>query len=145
MTTKEKKEQEGVVRENNAKVRRQKRDARKEARKQHGIAVAKFVKTPPRKIRLVADMIRGKSVFDASCILEFTNKRAAKTLAKVLRSAVYNAAGNGLDGDNLYVSTVYVDQGPAFKRWLPRARGRATVVKKYTSHITVHVSEREDA
>lgn len=108
-------------------------------------AVAKFVRTAPRKLRLVADMIRGKKANEAVNLLEFTNKRAARTLNKVLKSAIANAENNHeLDPAKLVVSTTYIDQGPMFKRFIPRSRGRATPVLKYGSHITVIVRQRQE-
>ncbi len=109
-------------------------------------AVAKYVRTAPRKLRLVADLIRGKSVNEARVILQFTAKRAAATLQKVLESAIANAENNAeLDAEDLNVYRVFVDEGPTMKRWIPRARGRASGVKKRTSHITVVVKPREEA
>ncbi len=108
-------------------------------------AVAKFIRTAPRKLRLVADMIRGKKAQEAVNLLEFTNKRAARTLNKVLKSAIANAENNHeLDGSKLVVSQAYIDQGPMFKRYLPKSRGRATPVLKYGSHITVEVRQRQE-
>jgi large subunit ribosomal protein L22 len=101
-------------------------------------AVAKYVRTAPRKLRLVADMIRGRKAKEAQDLLNFTPKRAAKTLLKVLQSAMANAENNlNLDKDRLTVCTTFIDQGPAIKRFIPRSRGRASSVLKYSSHITV--------
>lgn len=109
-------------------------------------AIARYIRTAPRKLRLVADMIRGKSVNDSRIILQFTNKRAARTLAKVLDSAIANAENNeDLEAESLVVHRVYVDEGPVMKRWTPRARGRASQIQKRTSHITVVVRQREEA
>ncbi len=108
-------------------------------------AIAKYVRTAPRKMRLVVDAIRGRSVEDARNILNFTPKRAARTLVKVLNSAVANAENNHeLDPDRLFVWRAFVDQGPAVKRFIPRARGRASGVKKYTSHVTIELKVREE-
>jgi large subunit ribosomal protein L22 len=101
-------------------------------------AVAKYVRTAPRKLRLVADMIRGRKANEAQDLLNFTPKRAAKTLLKVLQSAMANAENNhNLDKDRLTVCTTFIDQGPVIKRFIPRSRGRASSVLKYSSHITV--------
>ena len=109
-------------------------------------AVAKYIRTSPRKIRLVADLIRGKAVNEARVILQFTPKRAAITLQKVLESAIANAENNeDLEAENLTVHKVFVDEGPTMKRWTPRARGRASAIKKRTSHVTVVVKPREEA
>ena len=101
-------------------------------------AVAKWVRMSPRKARLVADHIRGRSVPEARTVLAFTQRAAAREIEKVLRSAVANAEANhGLNGDNLIVSAAYVDEGPVMKRWRARARGRVARIKKPTCHITV--------
>lgn len=109
-------------------------------------AVAKYIRTSPRKLRLVADLIRKKPVNDARVILQFTNKRAAQTLQKVLESAIANAENNEeLEAENLLVHRVFVDGGPTMKRFTPRARGRASSILKRTSHVTVVVKPREEA
>jgi len=78
-------------------------------------------------------------------VLEFTNRKAAGTITKVLNSAVANAEHNfALDADELYVAEAYADEGPTLKRWRPRARGRATKILKRTSHITIVVSDTEE-
>jgi large subunit ribosomal protein L22 len=108
-------------------------------------AFAKYIRTAPRKLRLVADMIRGRKANEAAALLNFTTKRAAITLGKVLKSAVANAENNfSLDAGKLIVTQVYIDQGPMLKRWIPRSRGRATSVFKYSSHITVAVQQRQE-
>ena len=107
-------------------------------------SIAKYVRVAPRKVRIVADLIRGKDVEDAFAILRFTPKRGAVLLEKVLRSAVANAENNfDMDIDKLYISRCYVDQGPTLKRIHPRSRGQAFSILKHTSHITVVVSEKE--
>ena len=107
-------------------------------------ATAKYMHIAPRKVRLVVDMIRGQGVEQALGILEFTAKRAARLVAKTLKSAVANAESTqNVDVDALYVKRVYVDEGPVLKRFLPRAHGRATQVLKRTSHVTVVVDEHE--
>ena len=108
-------------------------------------AVARFVRVPPRKARLVVDLIRGQDINQALAIVRFTKKRAARILEKVLWSAMANAQHNyGVkDVGRLVVSQAMVDQGPVLKRFRPRAMGRATPIKKRTSHITVVLSERE--
>jgi large subunit ribosomal protein L22 len=105
-------------------------------------AVAKFVHVSPRKARLVADNIRGRTVPEARTILKFTPRAAAVDVEKVLRSAVANAEANhGLTGDDLVVAEVFVDEGPTIKRFQPRARGRVGRIHKRTCHITVKVAE----
>jgi large subunit ribosomal protein L22 len=107
--------------------------------KQHEVrAQAKWVRMSPRKARLVADHIRGRSVPEARTVLAFTQRAAAREVEKVLRSAVANAEANhGLLGDTLVISEAYVDEGPVMKRWRARARGRVARIKKPTCHITV--------
>jgi large subunit ribosomal protein L22 len=103
-------------------------------------AIAKYVRIAPRKARLVADEVRGKSYPEAVSLLRFTNKRAAKILGDVLNSAAANAEHNvDADPDELRVKTVKVDEGPTIKRYRPRAMGRATMIRKRTSHITVEL------
>jgi len=106
-------------------------------------AVAKYIRMSPQKVRLVVDLVRGKKVQEARNILLFTRKYAAGIVAKVLKSAVANAAQNpNIDENTLYVKEIFVDQGPSLKRWRARAQGRAAGIKKRTSHITVVVDER---
>jgi len=105
-------------------------------------ARARFIRVSPRKTRLVADNIRNQQVESALNILKFTGKKPAMALYKVLYSAVSNAENSSsLDVDSLYVKQVYVDEGPTWKRIKPRAMGRATRIRKRTSHITVIVDE----
>ena len=106
-------------------------------------AVAKYVRIAPRKVRVVMDLIRGKSVADAFAILKFTPKVGAEAIEKVLKGAVANAENNfDMNVDNLYVSSCYVDQGPTMKRIHPRSRGQAFKILKRSSHITVAVDEK---
>ena len=109
-------------------------------------AQAKYVRMSPRKARLVAEHIRGRSVPEARAVLAFTSREAAGVLQKVLQSAVSNAEANhGIAEDRLYVKTTYVDGGPVMKRWRARARGRVARIRKRTCHITVTLAEREEA
>ena len=104
-------------------------------------AEAKWVRTSPRKARLVAEHIRGRSVPEARTVLAFTPRAAARELEKVLRSAIANAEANhGLIGDELYVSAAIVDEGPTLKRWRARARGRVGRIRKRSCHITVRLA-----
>ena len=101
-------------------------------------AVAKYVRTAPRKAQLVVEQIRGRSVPEARTILAFMTRDAARDVEKVLRSAVANAEANhGLDGDDLYVATATIGAGPVLKRWRARARGRVGRIRKRTCHITI--------
>jgi large subunit ribosomal protein L22 len=105
-------------------------------------AVARFVRISPRKARLVMDEVRGKKVDDALNLLTFAPQKGARLLRKLIRSAVSNAQHNkNLDPDSLVVKSVYADEGPALKRFIPRAQGRATQIRKRTSHLTVILDE----
>jgi len=105
-------------------------------------AKAKYQRISPQKARLVAENVKGKPVEDALNTLNFTPKKSASMIAKVLSSALANAEQNfSLDIDDLYVKQVKVDGGPSWKRIRPRAMGRATRILKRTSHITVIVDE----
>jgi large subunit ribosomal protein L22 len=107
-------------------------------------AEAKWVRISPRKARLVAEHIRGRSVPEARTVLAFTPRAAAREIEKVLRSAVANAEANhGLIGDDLVVSAAYIDEGPTIKRWRARARGRVNRIQKRTCHITIKVVQGE--
>lgn len=106
-------------------------------------AIAKYVRMSPQKVRVVLNLIKGKSVKEASAILQYTPREAAVVINKVLKSAVANAENNNaLDTDKLYVSEAYVGQGPTLKRFRPHAQGRAFRILKKTSHITISVKER---
>ena len=106
-------------------------------------AKLRFVRVAPRKARLVADLIRGKRSEEALNILTFTQKAAAKILIKLLKSAIANATQKkNIDVDRLYVKQITVDQGPTMKRFMPRALGRATTIRKRTSHIHIVLDER---
>jgi large subunit ribosomal protein L22 len=101
-------------------------------------ATLKYCRMAPRKLRVVADMIRGRPVEEAVNLLTFTRKAAAPVLRKLLLSAVANAENEGeLNTDELVVATISVDQGPTLKRWKPRAQGRAFRIDKKTSHVSI--------
>ncbi|MBY5161567.1 50S ribosomal protein L22 [Salsipaludibacter albus] len=105
-------------------------------------ATAKYVRVTPTKVRQLTRLIAGAPVSEAERILAFSEKRAAKPLLKVLRSAVSNAENNdGLDPDDLFVDRAWADEGPTLKRFQPRAMGRASRIRKRTSHITVVLSD----
>lgn len=108
-------------------------------------AKLKHLHIAPRKVRLVVDMIRGKNVDKARNSLNFTTKRATKPVLKLLNSAVANADENhDMDLSRLFIKKITVDEGPTFKRWLPRARGSADEIKKRTSHVTIILEEKEN-
>ena len=101
-------------------------------------ASAKYVRVAPRKVRLVADQVRGMSVPEAQDLLNFSPRSAALDIRKLIDSAAANAENNhDLVADEMEISEIRVDQGPTLKRWRPRARGRATRIEKKTSHISV--------
>jgi large subunit ribosomal protein L22 len=109
-------------------------------------AAAKWVRISPRKARLVVEHIRGRTVPEARTVLAFTPRAAAREVEKLLKSAVANAEANhDLIGDDLVVSAAYVDEGPVFKRWRARARGRAARIRKRTCHITLKLSPVAEA
>lgn len=106
-------------------------------------ATAKTLRIPPRKARLVLDVIRGKDVKEAAAILKFTPNFAATAVGKILKSAVANAVNNHqLSEEKLFVKACYADEGVVLKRFMPRAKGSATSIFKRTSHITVIVAEK---
>ena len=108
-------------------------------------AKLRYLRIAPRKVRLVADLVRGKSVEEATHILNFTRKRATKPILKLLNSAVANASHNfQLKKENLYISKILVNEGPKLKRWRPRARGVTYEIQKKTSHITLVLTEMDN-
>ena len=105
-------------------------------------AELKNYRQSPRKVRLVADSIRGKKVNDAIDILIFTVKRASDPLAKLLNSAIANAKNQkNIDADSLFVKEITVDKGVTLNRWMPKARGRATPINKRSSHVRIVLDE----
>lgn len=107
-------------------------------------AIARYIRVSPFKARQVADLVRGKNADEAMGILMYTNKKSAPLIRKVVKSAVANAEHNfDMDSDELYISEIYVDEGPTLKRMRPRAYGRADIRRHRTSHITVVLRERE--
>ncbi|WP_422448642.1 50S ribosomal protein L22 [Thermoanaerobacterium sp. DL9XJH110] len=107
-------------------------------------AQARYVRIAPRKVRVVMDLIRGKKLSEALTILRFTPKAASRIIEKVLLSAAANAENNhDMNRDALYVARCYVDQGPTLKRLRPMPMGRAGLIRRKTSHITVVLREKE--
>ena len=101
-------------------------------------AIARYIRMSPRKVKVVIDMIRGKSAKEAAAILTYTPKAACEPVLKVLNSAIANAENNlDMNRDDLYVAEAYANQGPTLKRYRARARGSASPIRKRTSHITV--------
>lgn len=106
------------------------------------IAKLNYLRISPRKIRLVANLIKGLDVNQAKAQLRFLTKKAAQPISKLLDSAIANASSFNLDKNNLYISKIIVNQGPSLKRWRPRAFGRATPILKRTSHISLVLEEK---
>ena len=104
-------------------------------------AAARFVRISPRKIRLVMDQVRGMKVEEALNILSFEPQRGSRILKKLINSAVANA-GQDSNEDVLFIKEIYADQGPTLKRFRPRALGRASRIRKRTSHLTVVLDEK---
>jgi large subunit ribosomal protein L22 len=108
-------------------------------------AINKMVRISPNKVRPVIDLVRGKPVDRALAILRYLPQKAAKEIARTIQSAAANAENNfEMDPADLIVKTIFADEGPAFKRIMPRARGRADRIRKRTTHITVVVDDGEE-
>ena len=117
---------------------REKALARKQNADRRPRATARYVRISSSKVKIVIDLIRGKKVDEAMAILMYTPKSAAPVVEKLLASAIANAENNlGMNRDDLYVAEVYANQGPTYKRYWARSHGRADVILKRTSHITV--------
>ena len=110
--------------------------------KDEGRAVLKFARISSRKVKIVADLIKGKNAIEAMNILKFTPKAGSAILAKLLKSAMSNAENNNnLSVENLVVAEIYANQGPTMKRLMPKAQGRGARIRKRTSHVTVVLRE----
>ncbi len=110
------------------------------------VAKARYIHQSARKIRQVINLVKGKPVEEAVNLLHFTPKKAARVIEKTLRSAVANAVnrpGSTVDADQLYIKKIYCDVGPTMRRYRARAMGRATIIRKRTSHLTIVVGEKE--
>ena len=117
--------------------------ARRENADKRPQAHAKYIRISPRKVRIVIDLIRGKSVDEARAILQFTPKAASPVVLKVLNSAVANAENNlEMRHEDLYVAEVYANPGPTLKRYIARSRGSASPILKRTSHISVVLDQK---
>lgn len=122
---------------------REKTARRRENADKRPRAIARYVRISSRKVRIVIDLIRGKSVREAEAILRYTPKAATEPVLKLLNSAVANAENNlELNRDDLYVAEVYANQGPTLMRFCARARGRASRIRKRTSHITIVLDQQ---
>ena len=106
-------------------------------------ATLKYARISSRKVKIVADLIRGKKIDEALAIVKYVPKASSEIIEKLLKSAIANAENNnGMNADNLYVAACYADKGPTMKRIQPRAQGRAYRIEKKTSHITIVLDER---
>lgn len=122
---------------------KEKAAARRENAEKRPHATVKYVRVSPRKAKIVVDLIRGKQVDEALAILQFTPKSAAPVVTKLLNSAIANAENNlDMDRESLYVAEVYANQGPTLKRYWARSHGRADMIKKRTSHITIVLDQK---
>ena len=105
-------------------------------------AVLRYARISSRKVKIVADLIRGKQVDEALAIIKFTPKASSEVLEKLLKSAIANAENNhGMNRGNLVVSEIYANQGPTLKRIRPAAKGSAVRIRKRTSHVTIKLTE----
>jgi large subunit ribosomal protein L22 len=121
---------------------REKALKRQETKDMRPKAIVKYVRISSSKVKIVLDLIRGKSVAEAYAILMHTPKAASEIVAKLIKSAVANAENNqSMSADGLFIAEVYAGEGPTLKRFRPRAQGRATRIRKRTSHITVILDE----
>ena len=121
------------------KVQEQETVVRNEAK-----ATLKYARISSRKVKIVADLIRGKNVDEALAIVKFTPKASSEIIEKLLKSAIANAENNkGMKHESLYVAEIYANQGPTLKRIRPAAKGSAVRIRKRTSHITICLKERE--
>ena len=122
---------------------REKAAKRRENADKRPHAIARYVRISSRKVKIVIDLIRGKSVREAEAILQYTPTAATEPVLKLLKSAVANAENNlELNRDDLYVAEVYANQGPTLMRYRPRAHGRASRIRKRTSHITIVLDQQ---
>ncbi|RLJ69753.1 LSU ribosomal protein L22P [Hydrogenivirga caldilitoris] len=113
-------------------------------RQGEAIAILRYARVSPLKARLVLSQIHGKSVGEALYLLKVLPKKGARIIENVLKSAIANAEQKGLDLDRLYVKKAVADRGPMFRKWLPRAHGRATMLRKRLSHITIVLAEKQE-
>jgi large subunit ribosomal protein L22 len=135
----------GLQRYAKMSLRQQSEALKAETAHTYALATARYVRMSPQKVRLVVDLIRGKKLEEARAILKYTPHRASEIVAKVLESAAANGMNDdrkNMIEDQIFVKAAYVDEGPALKRMLPRARGSANMTKKRTSHITSIVGEK---
>ena len=121
-------------------------EAKQEEQKEvlQAVATLKYARISSRKVKIVADLIRGKKVEEALAIVKFTPKASSVIIEKLLKSAIANAENNhGMKHENLYVDQIYANQGPTLRRIRPAAKGSAVRIRKRTSHITIVLKERD--
>lgn len=121
-------------------------EAKQEEQKEvlQAVATLKYARISSRKVKIVADLIRGKNVDEALAIVKFTPKASSAIIEKLLKSAIANAENNhGMKHENLYVDQIYANQGPTLRRIRPAAKGSAVRIRKRTSHITIVLKERD--
>ena len=124
---------------------REKAAQRRENAEKRPHATARYIRISSRKVKVVIDLIRGKSVKEAEAILRYTPKAASEPVLKLLNSAVANAENNlEMNRDDLYVAEVYANQGPTLQRYRPRAQGRASRIRKRTSHISIVLDQKAE-
>ena len=121
-------------------------EAKQEEQKEvlQAVATLKYARISSRKVKIVADLIRGKNVEEALAIVKFTPKASSVIIEKLLKSAIANAENNhGMKHENLYVDQIYANQGPTLRRIRPAAKGSVVRIRKRTSHITIVLKERD--
>ena len=122
----------------------EKQEQLQEVEEKKAVATLKYARISSRKVKIVADLIKGKSAQDALAIVKFTPKASSEIIEKLLKSAIANAENNhGMNSSKLYVAEIYANQGPTLKRIRPAAKGSAVRIRKRTSHITIVLKERD--
>ena len=122
----------------------EKQEQLQEVEEKKAVATLKYARISSRKVKIVADLIKGKSAQDALAIVKFTPKASSEIIEKLLKSAMANAENNhGMNSSKLYVAEIYANQGPTLKRIRPAAKGSAVRIRKRTSHITIVLKERD--
>ena len=122
----------------------EKQEQLQEVEEKKAVATLKYARISSRKVKIVADLIKGKSAQDALAIVKFTPKASSEIIEKLLTSAIANAENNhGMNSSKLYVAEIYANQGPTLKRIRPAAKGSAVRIRKRTSHITIVLKERD--
>ena len=122
----------------------EKQEQLQEVEEKKAVATLKYARISSRKVKIVADLIKGKNAQDALAIVKFTPKASSEIIEKLLKSAMANAENNhGMNSSKLYVAEIYANQGPTLRRIRPAAKGSAVRIRKRTSHITIVLKERD--